>query len=351
MKSSPASADKSVLIKIYLFFMIIFLFLSCGKTPVEKYEEALEKYMEGSIERSLLEDSFFKAFGTEKSGNETLFFNKRVIINSADDAIEFVFPEELKLTIEDSIKGGIEYADTGQNIFVLGNKKSFYIFDKTGEHLASYNVNAKEKIDAVAASSTGNNVFFLMDHAVYSYSPEKGNAEKLVEGTFPPPYKLYYKADMIVQGKYLALITGIAGSYYISVINTESADVKMKNIAASSFEFAFTEDEVICIKGTSGKWSLNRYEYKLKNREKLTPIGKLASIYLTQHGYIVEKDEELIIYDYDNNSINVPFNCSVSGRSGNSIIIRFNDNNYIVDFSEFKKEVSEFKRKTNAPEI
>jgi len=350
MKLFFTEAGKSVLKKIFTV-LIVFLLFSCGKNPVERYEEALVKYMDGSLDRVLLENAFFKAFGTEKPGNETLFFNKRVIINSADDSIEFVFPEEIKLKIEDSIKGSIEYADTGENIFVLGNRKSFYIFNKTGEHLAAYKVEEKEKIDAVAASSSGNSVFFLKDHSVYSYSPETGKAEKLVEGTFPPPYRSYYKADIIVQGKYLALISGIAGSYYISVINTESASVKMKNIAASSFEFAFTEDEVICIKGTSGKWSLNRYEYKLKNREKLTPIGRIAAIYLTQHGYIVEKDEELTIYDYDNNSIDVPFDCSVSGRSGNSIIVRFNDSNYIVDFTDFKKEISEFNSKISAPEI
>jgi hypothetical protein len=327
------------------------MLLSCGNTPVEKYDEAVKNYMKGDIDRVLLEDAFFKAFGKEKPGNETLFFNKRVILNRSDDSIEFVFPEEIKLKIHERIEGSIEYADTGKNIFVLGNRKSFYIFTRTGELLASYKVKEEEKIDAIAASASGNSLFFLMDHTVYVYTPETGKAEKLVDGTFPPPYSIYYKADMIVQGNYLAIISGIAGAYYISVINTESTAVKMKNIAASSFEFAFTEDEVICIKGTSGKWSLNRYEYKLKNREKLTPIGKLAAIYLTQHGYLVEKDEMLTIYDYDNNSIDIPFDCSVSGRSGNSLIFRFNDKNYIVDFSDFKKEVSEFKRKISAPEI
>jgi hypothetical protein len=351
MKLLFTGTDKSVVKKLLILLIISFLFLSCGKNPVEKYEEAIEKYKEGSLDRVALEDSFFKAFGKEKPGNETLFFNKRVILNRSDDSIEFVFPEEIKLKIDERIEGSIEYADAGENIFVLGNRKSFYIFTRTGELLASYKVKEDEKIDAIAASASGNSLFFLMDHTVYVYIPETDKAEKLVEGTFPPPYRIYYKADMIVQGNYLALISGIAGSYYISVINTETSSVKMKNIAASSFEFAFTEDEVICIKGTSGKWSLNRYEYKLKNSEKLTPIGKLAAIYLTQDGYILEKDDELILYDYYSNSIIVPFNCSVSGRSGNNIIIRFNDSNYIVDFSSFKKEVFEFKRKINAPEI
>ncbi len=351
MKLLFTGTGKSVFKKIFSLLIISFLFVSCGKNPVEKYEEAIEKYKEGSLDRVLLEDAFFKAFGIEKPGSETLFFNKRVIINRADESIEFVFPEEIQLKIEDSIKGSIEYADAGGNIFVLGNKQSFYIFNKTGELIATYNEKGNKKIDAIAASASGNSVFFLKDHVVYSYSPETDKAEKLVEGTFPPPYSIFYKADMIVQGNYLAIISGIAGSYYISVINTETATVKMKNIAASSFEFAFTEDEVICIKGTSGKWSLNRYEYKLKNREKLTPVGRLASIYLTQNGYILEKDDELIIYDYDNNSLLIPFNCSVSGRSGNSIIVKFNESNYIVDFSDFKKEVSEFKRKISSPEI
>ncbi len=335
---------KSLPIVLIPAALVLFLLISgCGKNPVEKYQNAIEDYLDGDSERGVVEDAFFKAFGREKPGSETLFFNKRVILNSVNDSIEIVFPEKVKLEIDNSIKGSVEYADTGSEIIVLGNKSGFFVFDITGEFIASYKTEGKKKIDAVAAS--GGSVLFLMDHVLYSYSPVDDRAGKLVEGTFTPPYKLYYKADMIVQGNYLAIITGIAGTYYISVINTEAASVKMKNIAASSFEFAFTEDEVICIKGTSGKWSLNRYEYKVKSNEKLTPLGKLSAIYLTQHGYILEQENEIVIYDFENNRISVPFDCSVSGRSRNSLIVRFRENNYIIDFSVFSREIADFNKK------
>ncbi len=349
MKLFFIAAKKVFLKKFIYIFLFLLIIPSCGKSPVEKYQKAVEAFHEGTLDRVSLERFFFKAFGIEKSGAETLFFNKRVILNSSDEAIEIVFPEEVKLKIENSIKGNIEYADTGEEIIVLGNKDSFYIFNKEGGFIASHKVNEKEKIDAIAAS--GKSVFFLMNHEVYSYNWETEKAARLVEDTFPPPYKIYFKADMIVQGDYLALITGIAGSYYISIINTDTASVKMKNIAASSFEFALTEDEVICIKGSSGKWSLNMYEYKLKNREKLTPIGKLSGIFLTQHGYIVQDGDDLTIYDFNNNSVDIPFNCSISGRSRNSLIFRFENNNYIIDFDDFKREVSGFNREITAPEI
>jgi len=329
-------------------FMLSFLILipvltGCGKSDVEKYHKALEDYLGKGLDPASVEEAFFKAFGDEKPGSETLFFNKRVILNSVNDSIEIVFPEKVKLKIDDSIKGNVEYADSGAELVVLGNRSGFYAFDLKGEYLASYKAGEKEKIDAVAVS--GGSVFFLMNHILYAYNPQDGRAEKLVDGTFPPPYRIYYKADMIVQGNYLAIITGIAGSYYISVINTEIPSIKMKNMAASSFEFAFTENEVIFIKGTSGKWSLSRHEYKVKSNEKLTPLGKLSAIYLTQDGYILEQDGEIKIYDYNNNRISVPFQCSVSGRSRNSLITRFNNNNYIIDFSVFSREIAEFNNK------
>jgi len=335
---------KSLLLVLIPAALGLFMLMSgCGRNPVEKYQNLLENYLEGNSERGAVEEAFFKAFGEEKPGNETLFFNKRVILNSVNDSIEIVFPEKVKLKIDDSIRGSVEYADTGSEIIVLGNKSGFYVFDITGEFIASYKAGGKEKIDAVAVS--GGSVLFLMDHVLYSYNPGEEKAGKLVEGTFSPPYRIYYKADMIVQGNYLAIITGIAGTYYISVINTETASVKMKNISASSFEFAFTEDEVICIKGTSGKWSLNRYEYKVKSNEKLTPLGKLSAIYLTQHGYILEQDNEIIIYDFENKRMSVPFDCAVSGRSRNSLIVRFRENNYIIDFSVFSREIADFNKK------
>lgn len=332
--------DKS----IFCFFLPILLIITgCGKNPVEKYHSAVDDYLKKKAESAAVQEAFFKAFGQEKPGSETLFFNKRVILNSVNDSIEIVFPDNVKIKIDDSIKGNVEYADTGTEIIVLGNKSGFYVFNIKGDFLASYKITGGEKIDAVAVSGTS--VLFLMGHVVYSYNPQDGKAEKLVEGTFPPPYRIYYKADMIVQGNYLAVITGIAGTYYISVINIDTPSVKMKNIAASSFEFAFTEDEVICIKGTSGKWSLNRYEYKNKSNERLTPLGRLSAIYLTQHGYILEQDNDIFIYDFDNNRITVPFDCTVSGRSRNSLILRFNSNNYIIDFSVFSREITDFNKK------
>ena len=117
--------------KIFIFFILLLIIPSCGKSPVEKYHEAIATFQEGNLDRVSLEKSFFKAFGIEKPGSEILFFNKRVILNSTDESIEIVFPEEVKLKIEDSIKGNIEYADTGEEIIVLGNKASFYIFNKT----------------------------------------------------------------------------------------------------------------------------------------------------------------------------------------------------------------------------
>lgn len=325
------------------FLILIPVLTGCGKNDVEKYHKALEDYLEKGLDAASVEEAFFKAFGEEKPGSETLFFNKRVILNSVNDSIEIVFPEKVRLKIDESIKGNVEYADAGAEIIVLGNKSGFHVFNIKGDFLASYTTAGKEKIDAVAAAD--GRVFFLMDHVLYTYNPQDGETGKLVEGTFPPPYRIYYKADMIIQGNYLAIITGIAGTYYISVINTEIPSVKMKNIAASSFEFAFTEDEVICIKGTSGKWSLNRYEYKAKSNERLTPLGRLSAIYLTQDGYILEQDDEIKIYDYNNNRISVPFECAVSGRSRNSLIVRFNKNNYIIDFSLFSREIAEFNKK------
>jgi hypothetical protein len=336
--------SRSVLDLLIPAAVVLFLMTTgCSKNPVEKYRNDLEKYPEGNADREVVAESFFKAFGEEKPGSETLFFNKRVILNSVNDSIEIVFPEKVKLKIDKSIRGSVEYADTGTEIIVLGNKSGFYVFDIKGDYISSYKTEGKEKIEAVAVS--GGSVLFLKDHLLYSYSSADQRAVKFIDGTFSPPYRIYYKADMIVQGNYLAIITGIAGTYYISVINTETASVKMKNIAASSFEFAFTEDEVICIKGTSGKWSLNRYEYKIKSNEKLTPLGKLSAIYLTQHGYVLEQGDDIIIYDFENNRISVPFDCTVSGRSRNSLIVRFRENNYIIDFSVFSREMADFNKK------
>ena len=79
------AAKKGFFKKIIYIFLLTLIIPSCGKSPVEKYHKAIESYLEGNLDRGSLEVSFFRAFGIEKSGSETLFFNKRVILKSSDE--------------------------------------------------------------------------------------------------------------------------------------------------------------------------------------------------------------------------------------------------------------------------
>ena len=174
-------------------------------------------------------------------------------------------------------------------------------------------------------------------------------ASTLTEGlltgeSFKPPYKKLYNVFLDKHDNFLSVLLGIAGSYYLSVVDMEKSRVQVKNIALSSSKFHMNDNKIYYIQGTSGNWKIYRYAVIDKSKKHLRTFKDLVDIEFTSKGYIFETSKGLFLSEYHNSkSVKIPFNYKLAGKCNNHISLKYNKNTYLVDIKSLIDNISYLK--------
>lgn len=322
-------------------FLLSSLFLSCSFTSSGKYSDLLEKYAEGDLsDTSVITEAILEGFSTTSLSSGNLFISKSAVITGSGSDISLIYPEEIKLHADKIISDNISYADAGKNMIVLGNSRGFCVFDMDGDPVNVYMADSKEKIDASAIR--GDNAAFISGGSIQELSGTEKKVKKLDPGVYTPPYKKLFRSAMISTDTYFGLITGIAGSYYISIFNASSGSSLVKNIASSSFEFSMKGDYILYVRGGTGVWSVVKYDIPAKKRNELRTLGKITDIYLAEEGFIYISEKRAYVENLSGERWEAPAELDVKGICRNMVLSDYNGKTYIIDFNVLFEKVKEF---------
>jgi len=323
--------------------IIPFFLFSCSITSKGKYEDILEKYAEGELnDTSVITGTILELFASSSVSSDNLYFNKSTVITGSGGDISLVYPRDVKLNADKIISDNILYADAGLNRIVLGNSKGFCVFDGDGDPVNVYMADKKEKIDASAIR--GDNAVFLSGGNIQELSGDEKKVRKIDPGIYNPPYKKLFRAAMISTDKYYGLITGIAGSYYISIFDVASGSSIVKNIAASSFEFNIKDDYVLYVRGGTGVWSVVKFEIPLKKRIELKKLGKISDVYIGESGFIFISEKRTYIEKFEGEKWEAPEETDVRGICRDDVLVQYKGKTYIIEFNVLYDRLMEFSR-------
>ncbi len=327
--------------KVISFFVLSSFILSCSITAEGKYSDILEKYAEGEIEdTAAITENLLEGFSSVMLNGENIFLSKNVVITGDEGNIILVYPEEINLNAEKIISDNISYADMGRKRIMLGNSKGFCVFNPDGDPVAVYRADKKENIDS--AVLRGDNTVFFTSGRINELSDSEKTVNRLDQGVYSPPYKKLFRASMISSEKYYGVITGIAGAYYISVFDNIDGTNKVKNIAASSFEFNMKDDYVLYIRGGTGVWSLVRYDIPVKKRNKLKTLGKISDVYVAEEGLVYISENRTYVQSMNGERWEAPAMFRVKGICRNSVLADYKGKTYIIDFNVLYEKIQEF---------
>jgi hypothetical protein len=181
----------------------------------------LDKYEGGKGGNiSLMAEKFLMAFSEEKINYDDLFFNKSVILSVKGNNIEIIYPDNVSIKGDKSIGDNISFADMNDDNIVLGNNKGFCVFDKDGDPHTVYKSEKKERIDAVALKDK--NIIYLSEGKMFELSYGDKKVKRMDSGEYHSPYRKFFRSSIFVTDKFITLVTGIAGSYYISIFDGNS---------------------------------------------------------------------------------------------------------------------------------
>jgi len=327
--------------ELIIICLLPFVLLSCSITSEGKYEDVLEKYIKGDLsDTSVITETILELFSSQSISSDNLYFNKSTVITGSGSDISLVFPQEVKLNADKIISDNILYADAGRNRIVLGNSKGFCVFDMDGDPVNVYMADKKENIDASAIR--GDNAVFLSGGSIQELSGDEKKVRKIDPGIYTPPYKKLFRSAMISSEKYYGLITGIAGSYYISIFDAVSGSSIVKNIASSSFEFNIKDDYVLYIRGGTGVWSVVRFDIPAKKRNELKTLGKITDVYMGEAGFVYISEIRTFIENLSGEKWEAPAELDVRGICRDSVLVQYKNKIYIIEFNVLYEKLKEF---------
>ena len=328
-----------------IIFSAVIAAASCSNSPESVYERMLDKYEPGKGGNiTLMAEKFLMAFSEIKVNYDDLFFNKNVILSVKGDDIEIVYPDSVSIQGDKSIGENISFADMNDENIVLGNNKGFCVFDKDGDPHTVYKSEKKERIDAVALKSK--NIIYLSEGKMFEMSYVDKKVKRMDSGEYHSPYKKYFISSLVVSDKFIALATGIAGSYYISIFDSNSGNSMMKNISASSSELNMADNSLSYVRGGTGSWSVERYEIASKKRTQVKGVGKIDNIFIAKDGFITVSGKKNIIENFSGEKGIMPQDWNIIGVCRNAALIEYGKVVYIIEFPLLFQKIKELNEKT-----
>jgi hypothetical protein len=328
-----------------LIFTFITLSISCSNSPESVYKRMLDKYENGKNGNiTLMAEKFLQAFSLFQVNNDDIFFNKSLILSIQGNHIKIVLPEKINLKGDKSISENIMFADINNDNIMLGNNKGFCVFDKDGDPHTVFKTEKKDKIDAIALKNK--NVVYLSQGKIFEMSPGDKKVKRMDSGEYHSPYKKYFRSSLITSEKYIALATGIAGSYYISVFDGINGLSIVKNIAASSSELNINGNSLSYVKGGTGNWSVEKYEIPSKKRNHVKGVGKIDNIFIAKDGFITLSGKKYSIENFSGEKGIMPHEWNIIGTCRNTVLIEYGKIVYVIDFSLLLHKIKDFNAKT-----
>jgi len=307
------------------------LFVSCS-TAEGKFYKLLERYSAG--ETALIDElhsSLLEAFSFDSYDSDSIFFTKNLILKRSGEEPEIIYPEEVTLNADESIDENMSFGNMNNGYVLLGNNKGFCVFNSDGDPVAIFRAEQKSTLDAMALREES--VVYLSKGRLYEYSVVSKGTRLFDSAEFNAPYKKFFRSFIYTTSEYGALITGIAGYYYISVYDVKKGSVRLKNVSSSAFDCAISGSNLYYLRGGTGAWSVARYEIQSKTRTDLKRLSKLENILITPHGFIYYSEGRGGIENYSGRKAVIPGEWRIKGNCNNLLLIEHDSRLYLVDFS------------------
>lgn len=339
---------KRSILLILAHAVTIQIFLAgCSLDPDRKLNSAVERYLgkKPSAMRNL-ETEFIKHVSTDSISGERLQTNGRFLYTSDANDTEIVYPIKLDLSMPGG--EGIQLCDVSDDYAVISDGIRISIFDGDGDFIGDETPGDKKSPVRSVLLMDGK-ILYYRNSTLYRYNIADKTSEQYLKETFPPPYAQHYTVSMYARGDFLCICAGIAGSYYLSIVNLPDERIILKNLSISSSKHAVTDNFVFYIKGSSGRWELIRYSLTVKSKQTLASFASIIDIELADSGYILENNSGLWASEYGGEKKRLPFAYQLAGTCRGMVLARHKESYYLIDTKRLFDVIRKLEEK--APEL
>ena len=329
--------------RFFFLLAIVCIVTSCGN-PEKKLQSLAEKYAAGDASTAeKIPGAFINAVSEVWFSSDGLTSNERILYYRSDTNMSVVYPEKKKLVMDNIDSSSFEYEN---GVFAENSGRFLMIND--------LNRNAKKEIefenDKTPIRSVliaGDTVIYYSGARLYSVDLASGKKDSYLKNDFPAPYPKYYSVKMTRSEKKICLLAGSAGSYNLSVIDTDSKSAPIKNTPASSSKLHLQGKYLYYIAGGTGAWELVKMDTSARTKAVVTKFNDLSDIELYGGCCLFENTRGLWSCNYEGKKIIIPFGYQLFGKVNGKALLKYGSRVYLADAGQvFEKAV---KLKEKAP--
>lgn len=324
------SIEQSIEWKIPLASIIIGFIVCCNSNNLNHLNEAIIEYKQkGSVSIEIIESAFTKLAAFELVNKKELIINEKVIYAINQDRLTIYAPIQRIIHLPAQFPSDNLMVSISEKYAAVSDGKLLHIFSEKGELGHSLIIGDEKYLirDILIEKSI---VYIYKDHTMYACDIDTDSVSPLNKALLMPPYGKLNHCSMKISGKYICLITGIAGVYSIAIIDIPKKRAVIKNLSATSNRVFTLSDSIIYIEGGAANWSIVAHGFEKKGKSKYNFFSDIVDIHLAKEGYILENSKGKYFGAYGERPTAFPFNMKIIGVYGSVFLIESNNQYFIA---------------------
>lgn len=254
--------------------------ISCSKTPEEKFTQALAAATEGDVAaRADLEGLLINAAAEATFAENGIRCDGSVMWVAYDDEVRLLYPRDSRFPMLAPDMNLMRGADNANVVF--SNGIELFVFAWSGDIVRRLTAGT-EKEPVRGVTVLNGSVYYFSNSKIYSLplndSAENNEPKQFVKQTFVPPYTKLYNTYMYARGSKIGLLLGVAGSYYLNVIDTAAEKTLNTKIRMAAPKLYLDDDSVLHIFGNTGGWRLSRFWYASGKRDNYQSYKEINDV-------------------------------------------------------------------------
>ena len=244
-----------------VFVLSLFVLISCGKSPEEKYRQAVENFKASKtdaapvIEAAVMHQGGFIVDDDEiRTGVFSLYRveGSKVFLYGPDGVEKYIVPEGAPFF------SAVVFRDTcyiaaGKNLLIYNNSSSY---DRV--------ITFPGEVEVSALESWSEGILILAGRKLYLLRSPSEEPEPVIEKAFSSPDKKIFRSYLTRSENFVAVVLGYAGRYYIALVDVARQKIVANKISASGGSCYLDGKRIYYVSGGSGAWQVSCFDGKSK---------------------------------------------------------------------------------------
>lgn len=318
--------------KILILFVGIALFTAgCSKNSNKELKAAIESYRNnenGALER--IQQALINSCTLSEYDDQSIRSHGRVVYTVRSNSLKTIIPEKHEITLPVQFPVDSMSIDVSKNYIGIMDGKALLVFNEAAEMGQPIIIgDEKEKVTDLLLND--NYIYFYKEYRLHVYDFKNEKHYLASNDTFLAPYPKLYSTSLKRNNDKVCLVIGMAGSYYISIINIVNKSVLQKNIMAASSKCMLLSDKLYYIEGGAGNWDIVSYQFDKKSKIKVSHFNDISNIHVGRTGYFSENKKGLYYAIYGQKQRKVPFKISIVEIGESFLLVKMNNRIHLVD--------------------